>query len=222
MTRAELARMIDHSVLKPEATDRDIRAGVDLVRRLRVAFYCVQPSWVEFAAVALEGSGISVVSVVGFPHGCERPESKARAAAIAVDEGAGEIDMVMNFGALKSGQARLVASDIEAVVLAAQGAPVKVILEAAALTDEEKRLACRIACDAGAAFVKTSTGFHPSGGASAADVRLLRAAVGPDIGVKASGGIRTLADVQAMIAAGANRIGVSATAAILGALGDGA
>ena len=218
MTRADLARMIDHSVLKPEATDRDIRAGVELVRALHVAYYCVQPCWVELAADALGGTGICVVGVVGFPHGCDRPDTKARATAKAVAEGAGEIDMVMNFGALRSGQAPLVATDIEAVVLAAQGVPVKVILETAALTDEEKRLACRIACDAGAAFVKTSTGFHPAGGASAADVRLLRAAVGPDIGVKASGGIRALAEARAMITAGADRIGTSATAAILAAV----
>jgi deoxyribose-phosphate aldolase len=123
--------------------------------------------------------------------------------------------MVMNFGALKSGNLDEVAADIEAVVRAVQPVPVKVILESAALTDDEKRLACRIALDAGVAFVKTSTGFHPSGGATVADVRLMRAAVGPHVGVKASGGIRTLADARAMIDAGANRIGTSASAAIL-------
>jgi deoxyribose-phosphate aldolase len=218
MNRADLARLIDHSVLKPEATDRDIAAGVELVRALRVGFYCVQPCWVEYAADALAGTGACVVSVIAFPHGCDRPDSKARAAANAIDEGAGEIDMVVNFGALRSGQANHVAADIEAVVLAAQNLPVKVILETAALTDEEKRLGCRIAVEAGAAFVKTSTGFHPAGGATPADVALMRAAVGPAVGVKASGGIRTLADAQAMLAAGANRIGTSATAAILAAL----
>jgi deoxyribose-phosphate aldolase len=222
MTRAELARQIDHSVLKPEATDRDVRAGIDLVRALQVAYYCVQPCWVELAAGALAGTGIRVVSVVGFPHGCDRPDAKARATAIAVEQGAGEIDMVMNFGALRSGLVALAAADIEAVVTAAQGLAVKVIVECAVLTDEQKRLACRLASDAGAAFVKTSTGFHPAGGATVADVRLLRAAVGPQIGVKAAGGIRTLADAQAMIAAGANRIGTSATASILAALGSGA
>jgi deoxyribose-phosphate aldolase len=143
---------------------------------------------------------------------------KARAAAIAAGEGAGEIDMVMNFGALKSGDAATAAADVEAVVRAVQGIPVKVILETAALTEAEKHLACRIACDAGARFVKTSTGFHPSGGATVADVRLLRAAVGSEFGVKASGGIRSLADAQAMVGAGANRIGTSASAAILGAI----
>ena len=137
------------------------------------------------------------------------------AATIAVADGAREIDMVMNFGALKSGQSVVVAGDIEAVVRAVQRLPVKVILETAALSDVEKKLACRLACGAGATFVKTSTGFHPSGGATVADVRLMRGEVGPAIGVKASGGIRTLLDVRAMIDAGASRIGTSASAAIL-------
>ena len=219
MTRADLARMIDHSVLKPEATGREIRAGADVVRAWHIGFYCVQPCWITAAVEALAGTDARLVGVVGFPHGCDRSEVKARAAAIAAGEGAGEIDMVMNFGALKSGEAAVVAADIEAVVRAVQGIPVKVILETAALTEAEKHLACRIACDAGARFVKTSTGFHPGGGATVADVRLLRAAVGSEFGVKASGGIRSLADAQAMIAAGANRLGASASAAILGAIG---
>jgi len=218
VTRAELARMIDHSVLKPEATGREIRAGADVVRSWHIGFYCVQPCWIKAAAEALAGADARVVGVVGFPHGCDRAEVKARAAAIAADEGAGEIDMVMNFGALKSGDAAAAAADVEAVVRAVQGIPVKVILETAALTEAEKRLACRIARDAGARFVKTSTGFHPGGGATVADVRLLRAAVGSEFGVKASGGIRNLADAQAMVGAGANRLGTSASAAILGAI----
>ena len=210
--------MIDHSVLKPEATEREIRAGADVVRSWHIGFYCVQPCWIKAAAEALAGADARVVGVVGFPHGCDRAEVKARAAAIAADEGAGEIDMVMNFGALKSGDAAAAAADVEAVVRAVQGIPVKVILETAALTEAEKRLACRIARDAGARFVKTSTGFHPGGGATVADVRLLRAAVGSEFGVKASGGIRSLADAQAMVGAGANRLGTSASAAILGAI----
>ena len=137
---------------------------------------------------------------------------------IAVEEGAAEIDMVMAFGALRSGHAGLVAADIVAVVGAVPGIPVKVILETRALSDSEKSLACRIARDAGAHFVKTSTGFHPRGGATVADVQLLRAAVGATVGVKAAGGIRSLADARAMIGAGANRIGTSASAAILGAV----
>jgi deoxyribose-phosphate aldolase len=218
VTRAELARMLDHSVLKPESTAADIAAGADVVRAWRVGFYCVQPGRVALAVRALAGTDARVISVVGFPHGCDRPESKARATELAIADGAREIDTVLNFGALKDGDARAAAADVAAVVRAAQRLPVKVILETAALADAEKLLACRIAVDAGAAFVKTSTGFHPAGGATVADVRVLRAAVGAEVGVKASGGIRTLADAQVMIAAGANRIGTSASAAILAAL----
>ena len=218
MNRAELARIIDHSVLKPDATEADILAGADIVRAWSIGFYCVQPYWVRIAAAALVGTTARIVTVAGFPHGCDRAEVKAHAAAVAVAEGAAEVDMVQNFGALKSGHASIVAAEIEAVVRAIPGISVKVILESAALTDPEKELACRLARDAGAAFVKTSTGFHPAGGATATDVRLMRAAVGPDMGVKASGGIRTLADALAMIDAGANRIGASASALILGAI----
>ena len=218
MTRAELARLLDHSVLKPEATEHQVREGADVVRDWQIAFYCVQPCWVRLATNLLAGTDACVVSVVGFPHGCDRSEIKAKAAALAIADGAGEIDMVVNFGALKTGDDALVAADIEAVVRAAPKATVKVILETAALTDDEKRRACRLAVDAGARFVKTSTGFHPSGGATVADVRLLRAAVGAGIGVKASGGIRSLADALAMLDAGANRLGTSGSAAILGGL----
>jgi deoxyribose-phosphate aldolase len=218
LPRDALALLLDHSVLKPEASEADLRAGIALVRQWRIGFYCVQPCWVEWVARELAGSITRVVSVVGFPHGCDRSEVKARAAALAVAEGAAEIDMVANVGALKSGQDAQVGADIAGVVRAAGAAAVKVILETAALTDDEKRRACRLAVEAGAAFVKTSTGFHPSGGATVADVRLLRAMVGAGRGVKASGGIRTLADAQTMLAAGANRIGTSASAAILAAL----
>jgi deoxyribose-phosphate aldolase len=221
MTQTELARLLDHSVLKPEATERDIHAGAAIVRTWRIGFYCVQPCWVKVAAEALSGTDARVVSVVGFPHGGDHSGVKARAAALAVADGAGEIDMVINVGALKSGLSVLVAAEIATVVHAVARVPVKVILETTALTDDEKNLACRLACDSGAAFVKTSTGFHPSGGATIADVRLLRAAVGPNVGVKASGGIRNLADASSMIEAGANRIGTSASAAILSALGSG-
>jgi len=217
MTRAELARLLDHSVLKPEATVDDVRAGAEVVRTWAIGCYCVQPWLVPAAVDALGDADAVVASVVGFPHGCERTDTKVLATRLAVGEGAREIDMVMNLGALR-GDTRLVASDVASVVRAAAGAPVKVIIEAAALTDDEKRLACRLVVEAGAAFVKTSTGFHPAGGASLADVRLMRNAVGPSIGVKASGGIRSLADTLAMIGAGANRIGTSSSAAILGAL----
>jgi deoxyribose-phosphate aldolase len=218
VTRSELARMLDHSVLKPESTADDIRAGIDVVRVWRIGYFCVQPCWVKLAAGALADANAGVVSVVGFPHGTDRAETKARAAVLARADGAREIDTVLNIGALKSGAHAEAAADIAAVVRAVAGLPVKVIIEAAALTDDEKRLACRLAVDAGAAFVKTSTGFHPAGGATVADVRLMRAVVGPQVGVKASGGIRTLADAFAMLAAGANRLGTSASASILAAL----
>ena len=219
MTPIELAAILDHSVLRPEATEHDVRSGADTVRAWSIGYYCVQPCWVTLAVRTLAGTAAKVVSVIGFPHGNDRSEVKAHAAALAVADGAAEIDMVQNVGALKSGCIALVAADIEAVVRAVPGIPVKVILETAALTEDEKLLACRVALAAGAAFVKTSTGFHPAGGATAADVRLLRAAVGAAIGVKASGGIRNLADTLAMLEAGANRIGTSGSAAILGDLG---
>ncbi len=218
MTRSELARVIDHSVLKPDAGDREVLAGVDLVRRLRIGFYCVQPSFVSTAAAALAGTDSQVVSVVGFPHGCDRSVVKAHAAEVAVKDGAGEVDMVLNVGKLKSGRGQAVASEIAQVVRAVFGTPVKVILETCLLTTEEKIIACRLARDGGAAFVKTSTGFHPAGGATVADVQLMRKTVGPDMGVKAAGGIRTLADALAMLQAGASRLGTSATEAILDAV----
>jgi deoxyribose-phosphate aldolase len=219
--RAELARLLDHSVLKPEATRAEVLEGAQVVLAWNIGQYCVQPGWVRAASEALTGSGALVASVIGFPHGCEPGEVKARAAEIAVRDGAREIDMVIQFGRLKSGDTDAVADDIRAVVRAVPGIGVKAIIEARALTDTEKTLACRIALDCGVAFVKTSTGFHPSGGATAADVRLMRATVGPGIGVKASGGIRTLADALTMLEAGANRLGTSASAAILGALPTG-
>ncbi len=218
MTRNELARMLDHSVLKPESTEADIRAGIDVVRVWRIGYFCVQPCWVKLAAGALAGADARVVSVVGFPHGADRTATKAHAAGLAQADGAREIDTVLNIGALKSGAHADAAADIAAVVRAVPDIPVKVIIEAGALTDDEKRLACLLAVDAGAAFVKTSTGFHPTGGATVADVQLMRAVVGPHIGVKASGGIRSLADTLAMLSAGANRIGTSASASILAAL----
>lgn len=221
MKRVELARLIDHSVLKPEATEIDIRSGAELVRSLQIGFFCVQPSWVKRAATLLTGANARVVAVIGFPHGCDRFEAKARAAALAVADGAREIDMVMNFGALKSGLIDEVAADVGAVVGAVAATPVKVIIETGALSESEKLLACRIVRDCGAAFVKTSTGFHPGGGATPEDVSLLRSAVGPTVGVKASGGIRDLAGALAMLDAGANRIGTSASAAIIAAV-DGA
>jgi deoxyribose-phosphate aldolase len=220
MTREELARLLDHSVLRPESTEADIIAGADLVRRWAIGFYCVQPSFVSVAAGVLEGSGARVVSVAGFPHGCARSVVKAQEATLAVQDGAAEVDMVLNVGKLKSGRSQAVASEIAQVVRAIPGTPVKVILETCLLTDEEKIIACRLVVDAGAAFVKTSTGFNPRGGATVADVRLMRATVGSDFGVKAAGGIRTLADTMAMLEAGATRIGTSASDTIVQGLSD--
>jgi deoxyribose-phosphate aldolase len=218
MNRTELARLLDHSLLRPEAADTDILAATEVVRQWGIGFVCVHPSCVALAAGALRDSGAGVVSVVGFPHGGDRSVVKARAAELAVRDGAVEVDMVMNVGRLKSGRTQAVADEIAQVVRAIPAIPVKVILETCLLTEEEKRLACRLAQDAGAAFVKTSTGFHPAGGATVADVRLLRSRVGPDFGVKAGGGIRTLSDALAMLDAGANRLGTSASAAILAKL----
>jgi deoxyribose-phosphate aldolase len=219
ITRDRLAGLLDHSVLKPEATAADILGGAQVVCDWRVGFYCVQAHWVRTAVAALAGCEAKVVSVIGFPHGCERSPTKADAARLAIGEGAKELDMVLNIGALKGGDVASVAADIAGVVRAAEAIPVKVILETGVLSEAEKRLACRLVVEAGAAFVKTSTGFHPSGGATVEDIRLMREEVGPRFGVKASGGIRSLADAQAMLDAGANRIGTSASATILAALG---
>ena len=218
MNRIELARLLDHSLLKPEATEKDVVRESEVVRQWGIGLFCVQPSYVSLATGALRDSGSRVVSVVGFPHGCDRSTVKAHAAELAARDGAAEVDMVMNVGRLKSGRSQAVADEIVQVVRAIPGIPVKVILETCLLTEEEKVAACRMVRDSGAAFVKTSTGFHPAGGAAVADVRLLRATVGPDFGVKAAGGIRTLADALAILEAGANRLGTSASPTILSAL----
>ena len=218
MNRAELARVLDHSWLKPEATEKDMLAQVEVVRHWGIGFFCVQPSFVALATAALRDTGARVVSVIGFPHGCDRSTVKAHAAELAVRDGAAEVDMVMNVGRLKSGRSQAVADEIAQVVRAIPGIPLKVILETCLLTEAEKVIACRLVRDSGASFVKTSTGFHPAGGATVADVRLLRATVGADFGVKAAGGIRTFADADAMLQAGANRLGTSASPAILAGL----
>ncbi len=218
MNRMELARLLDHSTLRPDAAEKDILAQAEIVRQWGIGFFCVQPSYVALAAAALRASAARVVSVIGFPHGCDRSAIKAHAAELAVRDGATEVDMVMNIGRLKSGRSQAVADEIAQVVRAIPGNPVKVILETCFLTDNEKTVACRLVWDSGAAFVKTSTGVKPAGGATIADIRLLRATVGPDFGVKASGGIRTLADALALLEAGANRLGTSASPAILAAL----
>ena len=220
-SRDQLAAVIDHSVLRPDATREDVLRACEEAGELGFRTVCVATVWVAEAAAAMPRGG-QVAAVVGFPHGNTLPEIKALEATRALEAGAKELDMVLQVGALKSGDASLVLRDIEGVVEAAaeHGALVKVILETGLLTDSEKLLACKIAEKAGAHFVKTSTGFG-SGGATEADVSLLRRAVRNRLGVKASGGIRTLAQALVMLNAGATRIGTSASVAILAELAAG-
>jgi deoxyribose-phosphate aldolase len=210
-TRDEVARMCDHTLLKPEATAADVAALVDQGVALGVYSVCVSPS-----LLPLDAKGLKTAVVTGFPSGAHRSEVKAAEAARAIADGADEIDMVINLGAAKAGDWALVQADIAAVRAAAPPpAVLKAIIEAGALTDDEIVRACQAAEAAGADFVKTSTGFHPSGGATVHAVELMKATVGDRLQVKASGGIRTRAAAEAMIAAGATRLGVSATAQIL-------
>ena len=209
----ELASYIDHTLLKPEATESQIRALCAEARQWRFASVCVNPRWAATAAEELRGSRVKVCTVIGFPLGASVSAVKEFEARRAVADGADELDMVVSVGDLKAGRDEYVRSDIAAVVRGAQGRTVKVIIEACLLTAEEKARACRLAAAAGADFVKTSTGFS-KGGATVHDVALMRAVVGPDVGVKAAGGIHTRAEAEEMIAAGATRIGASAGAAI--------
>jgi deoxyribose-phosphate aldolase len=206
-----VAGLIDHTLLKPDATAADIETLCSEAAEYRFATVCVNPTWVAAAARRLRGTGVGVCSVVGFPLGATTPDVTAHETRRAIGDGATEIDMVINVGALKSGELRLVEQDIEAVATACRacGVTSKVIIEAALLTDDEKVTACTLAKAAGADFVKTSTGFGP-GGATAADVALMRRVVGEAMGVKAAGGVRDLGQVQAMVAAGASRVGASA------------
>jgi deoxyribose-phosphate aldolase len=212
----DLARYIDHTVLKPEATEMQIVQLCEEARRFHFMAVCVNPVWVKRCVSLLNGTDTCVATVAGFPLGATLPEVKAYEARQLVAAGAREIDMVINIGALKGGDHALVARDIAAVVKAARagGAITKVIIEAALLNDEEKKTACRLAGEAGAEFVKTSTGFS-IGGATAHDVALMREVVGPNVGVKAAGGIKTYADALTLIAAGANRLGASASVKIM-------
>jgi deoxyribose-phosphate aldolase len=206
-----VSTMIDHTLLKPDATRAEIEKLCREAAEFHFATVCVNPAWVATAAALLRGSGVGVCSVVGFPLGATTPDVKAYEARRAIFDGATEIDMVISIGALKSGDLRTVECDIEAVVGACRqgGAISKVIIEAALLTDEEKITACSLSKAAGADFVKTSTGFA-AGGATAADVALMRRVVGADMGVKAAGGVRDLEGLKAMVAAGATRVGASA------------
>ena len=216
MDKKTIAAMIDHTLLKPEATPEQIEKLCAEATAYHFASVCVNPVYIPLAAKLLQGTGVKVCCVVGFPLGAITPEQKAAEAASCAAMGAEELDMVIHVGAAKAGDWALVQRDIEGVVKAAAGRTVKVILETCLLTDEEKRKACLAAKAAGAHFVKTSTGFS-TGGATAADIALMRKTVGPEMGVKASGGIRDYAAAMAMIEAGANRIGASAGIAIVAA-----
>jgi deoxyribose-phosphate aldolase len=213
----DMARYIDHTMLKPEATAGEIDQLCREAEQYHFASVCINPTWVKRAAENLRGTSVPVCTVIGFPLGATTPEIKAMEARRALRDGAREVDMVLNIGALKSGDYDLVRNDIEKVVDAAHdgGALCKVILETALLTDEEKVIASSLAKGAKADFVKTSTGFGP-GGATVYDVALMRETVGPHMGVKASGGVRTADDAEDMIAAGATRIGASAGVEIVG------
>jgi len=204
------ASLIDHTLLKPEATDEDIRVLCEEAARYRFASVCVNPTWVRAAVCNLQGSGVPVCTVIGFPLGATLADVKAYEARRAIFDGAREVDMVINVGALKSGDDCLVGHDIHSVVEVAHEYNVtcKVIIETALLTDDEKVRACQAAKNAGADFVKTSTGFS-KGGATVADVALMRRTVGSDLGVKASGGVKGLDDARKMVEAGATRIGAS-------------
>ncbi len=211
-----LAKTIDHTLLKPDATPDQIAQLCFEARKHGFASVCINPAWVKLCAQLLEGSPVKVCTVIGFPLGATSPEVKAFECQNGLDHGATEIDMVINIGALKARDLELVAKDIRGVVAAAhaRGAIVKVIIEAVLLNDEEKTIACLLSKEAGADFVKTSTGFA-SGGATVHDVALMRRVVGPDMGVKAAGGVRTYADAESMIKAGATRIGASAGVKII-------
>ena len=220
-TREQVAALVDHTLLKPEATAADVAALVDEAAELGVYAVCVSPSMVE-EAVAHRPAGPLVAAVAGFPSGKHSSEIKAAEAALAVAAGAAEIDMVIDVGAALAGDFAGVRADIAAVRNAIPGAVLKVIIESAALmslSDADTVVAvCRAAADAGADFVKTSTGFHPAGGASVPAVSLMAATVGGRLGVKASGGIRTAADARALLDAGATRLGLSGTRAVLDGL----
>jgi len=211
-----LAGMIDHTLLKPDATSDKIAQLCFEARKYHFASVCVNPTHVRLCADLLRDSDVKVCTVIGFPLGATSPEVKAFEARNALDNGATEIDMVINIGALKAGETELVARDIRGVVEVghAANALVKVIIETALLTDEEKVVACLLAKEAGADFVKTSTGFS-GGGATVHDIELMRRTVGPELGVKASGGIHTHEEAEALVAAGATRIGASAGVKII-------
>ncbi len=207
-------KYIDHTILKAASTKKQVQEIIDEAIEYNFMSVCVNPTHVAFAAEALKNHESVVCTVIGFPLGANTPEVKAFETKNAIENGAGEIDMVINIGAAKDGNWELVERDIKAVVDAANGTLVKVIIETCYLTDEEKVKACEISKNVGANFVKTSTGFG-TGGATKEDIALMRKTVGPDMGVKASGGVRSLEDFEAMVAAGATRIGASSGVQIM-------
>ena len=217
----KLNKYIDHTILKPETTQEQVEKILSEAKEYDFASVCVNPTWVSLAAESLKDSDVKVCTVIGFPLGANTSAVKAFETKDAIANGADEIDMVINIGALKSGDYQLVEDDIRAVVEASEEKLVKVIIEACLLTEQEKVKACQLSVAAGADYVKTSTGFSTHG-ATVADVTLMRQTVGPNIGVKAAGGARSFADAQAFIKAGATRIGTSAGVAIVsGEVADG-
>jgi deoxyribose-phosphate aldolase len=214
LTPQQAAAFLDHTLLAPDATAQAVEALCAEAVAHGFKAVCVNPWHVPRVVARLTGELPLPITVVGFPLGASQTAAKAREAGLAVDQGAAEVDMVLNIGALKGGDTEAVRQDVAEVVRACAGRPVKVILETCLLSDAEKELACRLCVEAGAAFVKTSTGFSRAG-ATEADVALMRRVVGPHVGVKASGGIRCAADLLRMLAAGADRIGASAGVAIV-------
>lgn len=211
----DFAKMIDHTLLKTEAQKADLDKLLKEAKEYQFASVCVSPIWVSYAAEKLKGTGVKTCTVIGFPQGATPSEVKAFEAKTAIEDGAEEVDMVIPVGRLKDQDYDYVRADIKSVVDAAKGkALTKVIIETCLLTDEEKRIACRLAQEAGADFVKTSTGFS-TGGAVADDVRLMRETVGEKMGVKASGGVRSRVDAEEMVAAGATRLGTSSGVKII-------
>ncbi|MCX7902957.1 MAG: deoxyribose-phosphate aldolase [Caloramator sp.] len=216
ITKEYVASIIDHTILKAETTPEDIKRVCNEAKENSFASVCVNPCYVKLVADELKGSNVKVCTVIGFPLGATTKEVKAFETKKAIEDGANEVDMVINIGMLKAGNYDYVKDDIKAVVDAAKGkALVKVIIETCLLTDDEKIMACKLAKEAGADFVKTSTGFS-KWGAKAEDVKLMRDTVGPEMGVKASGGVHSFEDAIKMIEAGANRIGASSSLKIIG------
>ncbi len=210
----EIASIIDHTILKPDTSLEQVKEICNEAREYGFASVCVNPYYVKYVSDSLKGTDVKTTSVVGFPLGSTRSDVKALETEMAIEDGADEIDMVINISALKDRKLDIVREDIRAVVKASRDNIVKVIIEACLLTEEEKIIACEISKECGADYVKTSTGFS-TGGATIEDVKLMRSVVGDKLGVKASGGVRTLSDLKAFVEAGASRIGASASVSIV-------